>query len=125
MEWFGDLYLAVRGFWEIPVLVCSIIMAIAYIIYAGRNVARAYIQTGELPQWSGNMDASPWDELKDPHLVFGFFGALLLTAIPSFFLVIWPFSAGVLILTGIVIIPVRRQRKKVMFIQALKGEDRA
>ena len=124
MEMLGEIYTSVVSFWEIPLFGFSIVMAILYMILAARNVARKYIDTGEIPTWNGDPQSTAWDEIKTPHVVFGFFGAFLLAVIPSFLLAIWPLSAFLLILAGVVIIPVQRQRKKVMFMQALKGEPR-
>lgn len=120
MELISEIYVSVVDFWKEPVMIASVLLSIAYMCYACRNVARAYIQTGKLHNFESD---TVWEEFKSPQVVCGIMGGFLFLVVPSLLLLIWPFTAFVLILTGVVGIPVHRQRKKVVFMQALKGEQ--
>lgn len=122
MEILNEIYGSVIDFWLVPVMITSVLLSVAYLCYACRNVALTYIKTGKIRSFG--TDDSVWEEVKEPHVVVGIMGSFLFFCVPSFMLLTWPFTASVLILAGMVGIPVHRKRKKVAFMQALKGEEK-
>lgn len=120
METFGNIYSSVENFWDAPILVVSFIIALMYIGLGIRTTARTYVETGKLILAGDN--SSLLGTIRNPYAMEVFMFSFLIMAVPSMALVFWPITAPLLIIICLTILSVRRQRARVAFKQALRGE---
>jgi len=120
MELMNEIYTSVVDFWDGPIIIASAIFGFFYGILAIRNIIKTYIETGKILDSISDSDGF-FSAIAKPHVLevivvipFGMF-------IPALFLLLWPLVATLAIVVGIIAIPVRRQRQRVLFIQQLKG----
>lgn len=116
-----EIYRSVVGFWELPVLLAGQIFGIIYLLIAIKNVAEEYIQTGKI--CAEKSEQSFWEEIKTPYVMFGLVGYGLISFGSVIALMAWPITVAFLVLSAVIGIPVHRKRKRVLFMQRLKGTD--
>lgn len=115
-----QIYLSVRDFWFGPILLIGLWLVLLSIWMGIRTTARTYVETGKLILAGDNSSLSQM--IRNPYTMDVAMFCFVIMTVPSLLLFVWPITAPLLIIICLTIISVRRQRARVAFKQALRGE---
>jgi hypothetical protein len=106
----------------VPMLILSMSCAVAYTLYGLRQTCLHYIQTGTVRY----INDEP-DNIKDcfvrQYLLGTAFIGTVATLVWVLAIIVWPATLVALIIGSAIVLPVRRARKKVVFMERLKGVE--